>query len=463
MAKKSNKKAKRRKARELEEKKLSFQAAQNRLDPYTHQLLKDRKNRKTYFEQLHDAVINAKEYRYRMGVPRDVDLVCRLIADKKLGMVNKRALKRLIEVGKRTNILSVDDMNGDYLTALVHISEFNWMWQRNPDEWKPATKNRERQLSALLRYLFAKYEVPLFMDHPWKVDADNADTANQREWFINIGAGENIRTQRGLPIPMTKKMAHYFLQAPKDVTINEAIRWGQVVALGGDARVARGVLGTLMGRGFVNDNFWATVIKFFIDNPFLDVHHYGPICDYINHKKYTGRRRVWQGDELVTIGPDQPNLTMKRRDPQALLDQVERWHAELNRSRYRQDDYTWDSCGINGYDSKNKKTGKAWVIVELLSTNELRSEGQQMGHCVGSYGYACKDGRTAIFAASHREDEYCSLKKELTIEVDVVNRQILQARKKFNKAPTEKDFEVMEKWAHKEKLTISKWVRTRNW
>ena len=49
-----------------------------------------------------------------------------------------------------------------------------------------------------------------------------------RDWFVHIGDGKNIRSA-GTPIPLTKLMAHHFMQAPDEITIEGALRWGQIL------------------------------------------------------------------------------------------------------------------------------------------------------------------------------------------------------------------------------------------
>ena len=48
-----------------------------------------------------------------------------------------------------------------------------------------------------------------------------------------------MRTAKGLPVPLTKRMAHLFLRAPDDVSIPEAFRFTRVLSQGGDERFAR--------------------------------------------------------------------------------------------------------------------------------------------------------------------------------------------------------------------------------
>jgi hypothetical protein len=120
-----------------------------------------------------------------------------------------------------------------YLRGILALIRNSPQWLRPLAEWRPRSHNPDRQFSSLARHLFAEYDVPVFMDQAWL-----QDNAAHQEWFRHIGRGGNIRTAPGLPTPLTKKMAHHFLEAPQDYSIEAAILWGQVHALGSDRRLA---------------------------------------------------------------------------------------------------------------------------------------------------------------------------------------------------------------------------------
>ena len=453
MAKNSNKKSKRKKARQNAEKKQSFLERQNRIDPYDATLITQRKARKDYFRYLADAIDNPLYYEYRAVTgefDRDITDFARLLTKEK--SLDKRFLKRLLEVGKRTRIIEADGGNFEYLRAFVYLAEYQWLWTRKPEEFKPSSKNRGRQFSHLLRYLLTKYDVPAFLDDAWL----NESTENKvyREWFINLGMGENIRKQQGLPIPFTKKMAHNFSQAPGNLSVNGAIRWAQVISLGGDDRTVHGLLSTPLGRSFNHDDFWVSVIRLFIDNPFLDTNQYGPIYDYLHQKKFVSRGRRWVEGKLVDLGPEQPGLTMKGRNPEALLDQVQRWHQDLNRTPYGRSDFNWPSCGINGFEHKEKDD--LYSVVELLSSRDLRDEGNAMHHCVASYAESCNRGDRAIYSLTRTDKE--ETVREVTIEVDVRSKCIQQVRRKCNEHPTDNDLRILNLWSRAEGMSLSRWL-----
>src|SRR5262249_49909715 len=150
----------------------------------------------------------------------------------------------------------------------------------------------------------------------------------QQEWFVHVGRGQNIRTA-DLPLPYTKRMAHYFMQAPAGLTVEAALRWGQIHGLGGSERLARAVIGTRLGASFRHDDFWITVLRFFIANPMLDLAHVGPIVDYIEEQRFVSQSVLVAPGVVERGGPAQPNFTMKGRTPTSLLRQVEAWDRTL--------------------------------------------------------------------------------------------------------------------------------------
>jgi PcfJ-like protein len=339
-----------------------------------------------------------------------------------------------------------------YIDALIALNDRRWQWIAPLEDWRPASHNRRRQFSSLVRHLTAKYDVPAFMEEAWFRSDRRAD--RYRQWFVEIGAGRSVRTL-DMPIPMTKAMAHHFLQAPDDFPIEGAIRWGQVHAMGGGRRLTSAILGTRLGNSFANDEFWSSVIRFFIANPMLDRQHVGPIVDYLAAQKYE-RREVMVGPGRVEMQePPQPGLTMRGRTAATLLAQVERWHRELGRANDAERLY-FRCSGHKGLLHKAGKEGaNEWRIRELLSGAELIAEGRAMQHCVASYARSCATGRCSIWAME--VTTRMGREKRQTIEVSAEG-MIVQCRGKQNRLPTSAEFDIMKQWARNAGLTISPYV-----
>lgn len=344
-----------------------------------------------------------------------------------------------------------------YLEALATVSAFRRFWKRPVEDWKPRSHNARRQFASLLRHLFVEYEMPAFMDAVWFLDRTE-QAAEMRRWYLAIARGQNIRNCK-LPIHYTKKMAHHFMHAPRNVNLHQALRWGQILGIGGDERLARAIFATRLVENFDHDEFWITVIRWFVRHPLLDRTHVGPIVDYLHWQRF--------GQEIACVDgvrqlapPLQPNLTMQGRTPESLLRRVNEWHRTLANDNTRQV-RAWNPAGIAEFEfvegSRKSDNQKRWTIRELLSNRSLIAEGRQLKHCVASYAATCARGHCSIWTMEVDSSED-GFRKLLTVEVRNHTRSICQARGKANRAPTGKELEVLRRWAAKSGLTLASYL-----
>ena len=323
-----------------------------------------------------------------------------------------------------------------FVEGLAELARRYRSWLRPLADWRPDAYNPRRQFASLARHLIARYDVPVFMDAAW-CRGRSALAQRQQGWFLHMANGQNIRTA-DIPVTFSKKMAHQFLQAPARYTIEEALRWGQIVGQGGPPELVEAVLATPLGTSFENEDFWSTVIHFMTANSMLDPDCVGPIVDFIHYRKYARREIVNPGGEIALIDPPEPNFSMKSRSVAKLLDQMEAWHARLAREE-RVPTGQWTKSPIPDfiYSEKDIQNGGAlrWSIRELLSQNALKSEGREMRHCVASYAGNCKKGKTSVWSlqVTNGLDETFRL---ATIAVDPQNRRITQLRGRFNLKPS---------------------------
>lgn len=208
--------------------------------------------------------------------------------------------------------------------AAVEIARDYHAWKREITSWKPHSRYSDKQLASLLRHLYAEHEVPLFMDRAW-----TESNRLHQMWYKHLGSGQNIRTAEGIPVVLTKAMAHHFLQAPAIYSIEAAIRWGQIHALGGDRRLCDALLDTRLAADFNDDRFWQSVLRFFIRNPMLDAAWINPIIDYIWSQKYEDQFVFVRKGVAENRGPAQPNFTMQGRTADTLMRHVEQWHDNV--------------------------------------------------------------------------------------------------------------------------------------
>ncbi|MCD4726658.1 MAG: PcfJ domain-containing protein [Pirellulales bacterium] len=321
-------------------------------------------------------------------------------------------------------------------------------WIRPIDQWTPKSHNPDRQFSSLARHLRAVYDVPLFMDKAWL-----QGTALQQAWFKHIGRGKNIQTAEGLPIPLTKKMAHHFLEAPATYSIEAAFRWGQAIALGGDRWLVDALRETRLVEDFRDNEFWLSVIRFFVRNPMLDPVHINPIIDYIWNQRYEPRIAFVERGVAREVGPEQPNLSMRCRTVASLLRAVDEWHRRLGRETSG-GRLQWRKSAFRDFEfiegSVKSKNMKIWRIRELLGSQELITEGRRMCHCVASYSNSCYKGLCSIWSMDVETDD--GIEPLVTVEVNHQRNEICQIRGKRNRLPIDKEKDILQRWALEEKL-----------
>ena len=366
--------------------------------------------------------------------------------DAKKGVLENKDYRDFLEllqlIDKKTKLLQNPTANfmpnlgqivsNKLLEALFLVFKHRHQAIKPLKDWKADSKNIYKQFASLVRHLYTPYKIPLFFDSAWFSGKEV-----EMSWWFFVAGGGNIRKAPNLPIELTKKQAHLLMAAPESYSITQALRYGQIMGIQEDRRLVEAILGTKLGREFNNEEFWMTVIFMFINNPMMDRHLLSQVIDYIDFIKFSPNA-------------PHPGMSMKGRNPQTLLDEVEAWHNKI--SKERGSGYIeWHSTGIKGFQVTETFQNKPrhWDIVELTNSKLLSDEGRVMHHCVGSYKHSASQGRCSIWSLK------CDGERVITIEVNNSNKLIVQARGKFNKMPEGKSVEMIRKWAQSQELGIS--------
>jgi hypothetical protein len=331
-------------------------------------------------------------------------------------------------------------------------------WVRSYQSWKPRSHNVRRQFSSLASHLLAAFPVPSFMNSVWFMGRSE-EAVRRQEWYKAIANGHSPRCL-DLPVQLTKRMVRHFLRAPKHYSVDAALRWGQVMGLGGDVRLVEVILGSRIGTDFGNNDFWITVIRWLIQNPMLDPAQISPLIDFIHRQKFE-RQEFVVGPGEVDLRPPDPGFSMKGRTVGSLLRQMHEWHARL-RKEPEKPQLEWSESGIGEFDwtegNLDSNNHRRWTIVELRSRKELYEEGRMMRHCVASYDNSCAFGGTSIWSMGV-ERNLGRRKRSLTLEVANQSKAICQIRGKANRLPNQKEMNIVQRWASQEGLSISSHIR----
>jgi hypothetical protein len=156
------------------------------------------------------------------------------------------------------------------------------------------------------------------------------------------------------------------------------------------------------------------------------------------------------------MGAPQPNFSMKGRTAASLIRQVERWHGQLGRGSVKEVLY-WEKSGIHDFveyqGSTRGEEAEAWIIRELLNSQELFQEGRELKHCVSSYSHTCYEGVNSIWSLERVKDG--EKRKKITIQVINKAKLVSQTRGLQNRYPTEQEKLIIRKWAQQEGLEIT--------
>jgi hypothetical protein len=329
--------------------------------------------------------------------------------------------------------------NHEYLQIVFHIAWFSLSYVRDIKNWKRSSYNPEKQLKDLIKYCFATYEVPEFMYGAW---FDN--NHKYMMWFIDLGCGLSVKNLSKVPVRLTKKGAHNFLQAPANYSIEMALRRAQALAFGNDELLAERIASTSLSRnGFRHEPFWETVIQFFMKQTMLDFNKMGEIIDYLED----------------TVNQN-PAYSIKGRTITSLTRQSDEWHVQqaiyaVNTREL----YTWEPSLNSSFIVQKKKGNevKKFRLFELCSSQQLIAEGRKMNHCVASYARSCCVKVTSIF--SLRCTSFLNGHETLaTIELNLQSKTVVQAKARFNKPISAEAKRIMYDWAAHHELKIGKWL-----
>jgi hypothetical protein len=342
----------------------------------------------------------------------------------------------------------------------LSIIKFYYLFKLNDIEtWEPKRNDPIKQLYSIIDHLFCKYEVPKFLYKGFYNDQNSNRNSNvdhkMIELLIHIGSGESFKKFKQAPkLKLNNKVYHHLFTTPEGISYFEAFRRAQILSMGGDECLVNTFLDSRLklSDSENNDEFWVSVIQFFVSHPMVEPLKVKEILDYINNQKYQRRyiNNVWEN-------PVQPNFSMKGRTVDSLIRSSDEWHkiqaqaatrAPVIRRGYTPviRDYKWIRSDIKGYNYNSSNNKDFYDIIEMLSSEELRDLSHSQRNCVYSYASSCADGRCKIFTLR--------LNREPLLTIEVRGYSLVQIKGKANTNPKESEMRHVRRWADNERLNI---------
>lgn len=322
-----------------------------------------------------------------------------------------------------------------YINALANMASFGNKMVREINSWENNSLVTETQMSSLIKYCFATYEVPEFMESVFY-----GQNKIQMLWYVQMGRGDSVLKLTSFPIQLTKKMAHEFKKAPANYSVEQAIRFAQAKGFGASEIMSETLAWSVLSEGFEHEEFWQKVVAFFAkynELPFAKVQE---VLFYIKEQFALNK-----------------NFTMKGRTWEALVRNSDEWHLEYYKRMNALNRAQWSTSQIRGFEKNTFELNQNnfYYIVELVNSEELYDEGYQMSHCVAEYEYDCIQGKTAIFSLRKKQQETDSEYTTLaTIEVDIEAKAVVQAKAMYNEWVSKVAYEMIVEWAEKESLEL---------
>lgn len=328
------------------------------------------------------------------------------------------------------------------LRRLKNFAHRRAFWLRSPEQWPVPQGPPRIQLRSLADHLFTRYATPAYLHSAWDLPPGQ-EGFRQQSWFIRIGRGASFRALE-LPIPLTDRMRHWMRHAPDDLTLYEAMRFSEALALGGTTTLARHIAKSRLGRDVSDPSFWRTVIVFFVSHTDFTPTQIDDALEFIHAMRFGGEE-ILSADGWQRRAPICPDFRIERRTTNSLLRMMHRWRIETAESRNPVT--RWAPSGISTFhflDTREDGLNREWSIVELCNSAALIAEGRAMSHCVASFVDKCRRRDCSIWSLRLRVGD--EEKRMATIEV-APNRRIAQIKARCNRFAGDRSQEIIIRWS----------------
>lgn len=353
-------------------------------------------------------------------------------------------------------------LNRHLVSAVIRVAAYSDRWIRDPEDWEPCGGDLWRDL---LRHLFVKWEMPVFFDSAWLTKGSLRHL--ERDWFCDVAVGMNWRKLDDAPKSLTSRAVHLGLQAPDDLTVRQAMRWGQLGAMGARPDLVDEVLESCVVNNLSNDEIWSRLFDKVAREDEFDGRDFGLVADV-----FDGIYRAYQFNrarDLVGL-PMRELLNhcwqyWRRLLADALADGLKFRTHDIREAGLRRDlahftNAYWEPMeGVDDqkieHRARNGQVTK-WEVNELTRHSQLVAEGLAMNHCVGGYRRDCQRNEAAIFSVEQvmMEDGCHRVERRVTVEVYRKKRMVVQVKRRWNDDPEKVEFEVIEKWAGRNGLVL---------
>jgi hypothetical protein len=346
-----------------------------------------------------------------------------------------------------------------------------------PASWTAHSFNERRQHREFLKTFVYPYPVPEVLlrasrQEEYFLDGNNREKRSPgydiirlaKKWVCDIVSGESFYKRN--KEYFTKPEAHWFLNAamPYDGLHSVLQQWfyARCRARNMDHKLGLTVSGIFAQK-------FAQVFRHPMVSAFLDLiartddYRFdsgilGDISDFIlvkiqEHRESRGRAKLFSlsGRTIVSIAAlanEWHRELQRRREP--LRTRMRLWAGNGSEKTVATD--RWPGLGIGNF--QYPQDGVTWIVSELRTAQALVNEGRKMRNCVASYAYRCALGECSIFNVSRWYEANRLTDSIATLEVNMKDRTLVQAKGKCNGRVTGTMMNVITRWAQANRIRI---------
>ena len=283
---------------------------------------------------------------------------------------------------------------------------------------------------SIFKMIFSRFKVSnLFVQNYFNL------TLKEKSWLVHILKRNSLKSANHLPLPLTKKATHVFLNIEGDIdlSVKEGLVYSSLLSLDVNKGFAMGVLRNI--RNFAQSGFWVKTMSQFYHKG-LTIDNIGDTMDYINQCHYLDNRKI----------------NWKQKSCKNVLKETENWHVEITKQHEirRQKYNQFKNSTISDFFEIGIDNG--FIIKQLKNLRDLYLEGGNLNHCVYSYARNCKSGYCEIFSLRQVDLEN---NETPLLTIEVRGRRILQVKGNFNRKPFNLEWDIIRRWASEEDIRIA--------
>ena len=321
------------------------------------------------------------------------------------------------------------------LNALEQLAKHRDKWIRPLKLWQPRSSKKAVQIKELIDHLLVKYPLPDFLYCTFF--NNRIDDSYFVPLFISLAQGGTIKQIHRDPI-FTQKMRVEFMKINDNFSLDQAYQYAIIKGLGGDDFLAYQLMNYRIGWSERGQSVYKMLIKIRSDKEMFEWDKLEDLIFFVKGQLTYNKNFSLKGYTLASL--------VRRSDE---------WNRQ-RRAMERRAMGEWKSARFIPFKSVEYEDGQlvTFKMEELLTHRDLIIEGAKMSHCVGSYAPDCKEGSTRIVSLRRYQEEE-DVAHLATIEVDLLDRCIVQAKYRHNRAISSKAYQLMQAWAITNGLTIN--------